>query len=156
VSMPVDEDSEVQFDLPGLNGTFSASVWADILQPTTAKPAAHYTQGYYSGQVAVTVNAFGDGKVIYLGTMGDAEFYENVTKWLLDMAEIESLLEPSPGIEVTARWQGEKRYLFVLNHTDETQEIAFDGEYVDILSDQPISGPTTVDPFEVLILTGGV
>ena len=155
VSMPIDEDSEVQFGLPNLEDKFTASVWADILKPTTAKPVARYSRDYYCDQTAITINAFGDGKVIYLGTMGDVRFYERITRWILELAEINTLLDTPVGVEVAERWQGDKRLLFVLNHTNETQEITLGSVLVDLLSDREISGTITVEPYEVLILTGG-
>jgi beta-galactosidase len=50
-----------------------ATVWADIIEPTTARPVAVYADGrkFYSGLPCATVNAWGDGKVWYIGTSPD-------------------------------------------------------------------------------------
>jgi len=47
-----------------------AEIWADILEPETARPIATYCdpRKHYRGAPAVTVNSYGRGKVYYLGT----------------------------------------------------------------------------------------
>jgi beta-galactosidase len=49
-------------------------VWADIIEPTTARPIATWTdrRKFYSGLPCATVNARGAGKVWYIGTSPDA------------------------------------------------------------------------------------
>jgi beta-galactosidase len=45
-------------------------VWADIVEPVTARVLARYSGGkkFYSGSPAITVNDYGQGKVYYVGT----------------------------------------------------------------------------------------
>lgn len=49
-------------------------VWADILEPTTARVVARYRsrKKHYGGKPAICVNAVGTGRVWYLGTSPDA------------------------------------------------------------------------------------
>jgi beta-galactosidase len=152
VSMPSDQDGEIQFGLPNLEDEFTASVWADILTPTTAKPVARYSRDYYRDQVAATINTYGNGKVIYLGTMSDARFYDSLIRWIVGLTEINPLLSTPPGVEVAERWQSDQRLLFVLNHTDATQQIILEGAYLDLLSDNQFSGSTSLEPYSVLVL----
>ena len=152
VSMPSDQDGEIQFGLPNLEDEFTASVWADILTPTTAKPVARYSQDYYRDQVAATINTYGNGKVIYLGTMSDARFYDSLIRWIVGLTEINPLLSTPPGVEVAERWQSDQRLLFVLNHTDAIQQIILEGAYFDLLSDNQFSGSTSLEPYSVLVL----
>jgi beta-galactosidase len=154
VSMPHDGSNKVQFGLPNLEEEFTTYIWADLLIPTTAQPVAYYAEDYYAGHAAVTINAYGDGKAIYLGTLGNDNFYTGITQWILELSNIQPLFETPDGVEVSERWKKGKRFLFVLNHTAENQEINLDGEYVDLLSDKSISGPEILKPYGVLILTG--
>lgn len=50
-----------------------ACVWADIIETESAKVVATYTdrKKFYRGSPAVTVNAYGSGKVWYIGTSPD-------------------------------------------------------------------------------------
>ena len=152
VSMPEDEDSQVQFGLPNLEEAFTASIWADVLKPTTSKPVAIYTKDYYADQVAVTINAFGSGKVIYIGTMGDASFYDGIIQWVLCLAKIKPLLDTPMGVEVTERWQGGQRLLFVLNHNSGPQKITLDAVYKNLLTGKTIAQNAAIPPLEVWVL----
>jgi beta-galactosidase len=69
------------------------------------------------------------------------------------MAGVEPLMETPSGVEVTERWQGEKRLLFVLNHHPEAQDITLKTPSLDLLSGKNYSGNVTIAPREVLILT---
>ncbi len=151
VSMPEDQDSQVQFGLPNLEEEFTASVWADVLNPTTAKIVARYSHDYYADQAAVTINALDKGKVIYIGTMGDANFYAGITKWILEIAGITPLLDTPAGVEVTERWQGNQRLLFVLNHTEESKIITLPAAYIDLLGEKK-SSEITIASFDVVVL----
>jgi beta-galactosidase len=153
VSMPEDQDSLVQFGLPNLEATFTASVWADLLEPTTARTVASYAQDYYAGQPAVTINLLEKGKVIYIGTLGDASFYAGITRWILSLVDIAPILETSEGVEVTERWQAGKRFVFILNHNEDSQEITLDGNYMEIKTGETLSGTFTIPPRDVKILT---
>jgi beta-galactosidase len=153
VSMAIDENNRVRFGHPDLEDEFSTSVWADVIEPKGAEVIAWHIQDYYAGKPAATINPFMNGKVIYLGIMGDSAYYTEIARWISGLAGIENLMDTPPGVEVSARWQGEKRLLFVLNHLSEAQEISLKGSSLDLLSGKILSGPVTIAPREVLILT---
>jgi beta-galactosidase len=152
ISMPIDEDNLVQFCLPNLEEEFQSSVWADVLEPVTAIPVASYTGDFYSGQTAVTLNAYHDGNVIYLGTMGDPAYYDRITKWWIELADISPLMETPSGVEVCERWQGDRRLLFVLNHTDKKQTISLDIDYVNLLDDAVVTDQLQLKSKDVVVL----
>ncbi|KPJ90227.1 MAG: hypothetical protein AMJ53_14405 [Gammaproteobacteria bacterium SG8_11] len=154
ISMPEDEDNKVQFDLPNLKEEFTASVWADVLNPISGRTVAYYTKDYYASQPAVTVNEFNHGQVVYLGTMGGADFYDAVIGWVVEMGEVFSLMKTPSGVEVTERWSDDQRILFVLNHTQKEQQIQLEGDYRDMLADKPASGKIIIPPLDIVILEG--
>jgi beta-galactosidase GanA len=91
--------------------------------------------------------------VLYVGTLGD-DVYEILTGWLLNLAGVKRLLAAPEGIEVTERWQGERRLLFVLNHTEHEQEITLDCCYQDLLGSSTIlQGTLPIAPRDVLVLS---
>jgi beta-galactosidase len=153
VSLPIDEDSQVQFGLPDLEQDFPVSVWADVLEPQGAEVIAWYTQDYFKEKPAATLNLFGDGKVIYLGALGDTAYYEAITRSVVGMANIEPLLDTPVGVEVTERWQGDKRLLFVLNHTNQEKELDLNKRFRDLLTRSSLlEGSVLMAPYDVLIL----
>jgi beta-galactosidase len=154
VSMPLDADNRVQFGLPNLEEEFTASVWADVLEPRGAEVVARYADDYFAGEAAVTLNRFGDGRVIYLGTLGDADYYAGVARWVLELAGITSLLGVPEGVEVAERWQGNRQLLFVLNHSGKAQTITLDKSYTDLVSGARKTGAMELHPYDVLTLVG--
>ncbi|MRR32233.1 hypothetical protein EG834_18330, partial [bacterium] len=153
ISMPPEQGNQIQFDLPELNGAFSIITLADVLEPKGAQVIARYVQDFYAGKPAATLNHFGNGKVIYLGALGDGAYYEAIALWLSNLANVVPLLVTPAGIEVTQRWQDEQPLLFVLNHTAQSQSIMLNATYKNLLTDQTTSGEIAVEPLGILILT---
>jgi len=153
ISMPIDEDNKVQIGFNNLEEEFPSSVLADVIDPKGAEVIARHMQDFYAGKPAATINHYKNGKVVYLGVMGDSAYYGAVADSILDLAGIEPLLTTPAGIEVTERWQGKKRILFVLNHLSEAQEINLKTLYYDQLSGKNLIGMVSLSPREVLILT---
>jgi len=144
----------ITFDVDELAGqSLPVQTWCDILLPQGAEVIAHYAQDYYAGKPAATRNQFGQGQAIYLGALGTDAFYESVLGWLLSQKGIKSSFEAPADVEITVRWQGDKRLLFVLNHHSETQDLTLDALYFDLLSGRTVTGLVTLAPREVLILT---
>ncbi len=154
VSMPDDLDGELEFTLPNLDSKprVSAQVWCDVLKPNGATVVARYSRDFYAGKPALTLNQYGQGQVVYVGSMGD-ELFSHTADWLLDLAGIQPLLTTPEGVEVSERWQGDQQLLFVLNHTEQEQEVTLDKPYKDLLNNSaPVAGKITLAPLDVLIL----
>jgi beta-galactosidase len=154
-SLPEDVENGLEFTVHELTTgrPVAARAWCDVLELRGAATIARYTSDYYAGKPAITLNQFGQGKVLYVGTMGDERLYEKLTGWLLGMAGVRRIIAAPDGVEVTERWQGDQRLLFVLNHTDREQEITLDKNYKDLLSDSnALVGTITIAPRDVLAL----
>jgi len=129
-----------------------AWLWCDVLAPSTARTLARYDGEFYAGRAAITVNPFGRGRAVYVGTLGDEGLHEQVIGWLLqDMALAPPLCTPE-GVEAVERWQGDQRLLFVLNHSEEPQSVDLAQPMTDELSGQVFSGQAALEPKGVLIL----
>jgi len=154
VSLPTDLDHEIQFSVSGIPMTpFPAKVWCDVLQPKGATVLARYREDYFAGKPAITVNQVGEGKVVYMGTMGDASLYETLTAWLLDQLQIEASWAAHHELEIGERWQGDRKILFLLNHSDSVQQVSLDGKYRELLSGSVLAEPKLkIPPREVTIL----
>jgi beta-galactosidase len=151
VSLPVDVDSELEFTELAARPRVPAQVWCDLLRLNGATAIAHYTQDFFAGKPAMTMNNSGEGWVIYVGSFGD-ELYAHMADYLLDFAGMRSLLSVPEGVEVSERWQGERQLLFVLNQTEQEQVIALDRPYQDLLCDRQVKGDVPLGPLDILIL----
>ncbi len=154
-SLPPGVENRLTFLTPELERAdpVAGLVWCDVLKPTGTAVIARYTRDYYAGQPAITLNQFGKGHALYVGTFGGAALCERLAGWLLRLAGVQPLLSAPHGVEVAERWQGERRLVFILNHTDREQRVALDGAYQDLLGDgAPVEGMLTLPAREVRVL----
>ena len=104
----------VKFERPEFGTAGKATIWCDILKPTTAEVFARYDEDFYAGEPLVTQNHVGAGSAIYVGTVGDPAFVEAIVGYAARQAGVAGLMQTPLGVEVTARWHGDERLLFVL------------------------------------------
>jgi beta-galactosidase len=70
------EPLELQPDLFQLTSRNRASVWAEFLETTTARPLLHYRHPFFGRYPAVTLNQYGKGSLLYEGTVLSAELQQ--------------------------------------------------------------------------------
>lgn len=147
--------NSLEFVIPEFtDGTCAmVGVLCDILKPTSAIVVARYTQDYYAGKPAITLNRFGAGRAIYVGAVGETGLYDLLAKWLLDSTDLQASFFTPYGIEVAERLQGDKALLFILNHKTSPQTIHLESVYMNLLTGMQLSGEVQMDPLDVLILT---
>jgi beta-galactosidase len=173
-SLPPDVGNALEFSLPDLvvARPLSATVWCDVLQSNTATVVARYTRGYYAGKAAITLNEYAEpeseeqaddsdqlagrwppeGWVVYVGTMGTVHMYHALADWLLELAGLRPILAGPEGIEVTERWQGDERFLFLLNHAENARDLTLARPMTDLLTGRVVEQRFTLEPKEVMIL----
>jgi beta-galactosidase len=155
ISLSKDMENSLEFVTPDLagKGSLPVGVLCDILHPISAAVLAQYTQDFYAGKPAITINQYGKGQAVYIGGVGKAQLYDVLAAWLLEHIGLKPMLAVPDGIEVTERWQDGRRLLFVLNQHREPLEITLDSRFSDLLSGEILSGHISLSPREVLILT---
>ncbi|HEY9525879.1 MAG TPA: beta-galactosidase trimerization domain-containing protein, partial [Anaerolineales bacterium] len=134
--------------------TAQAQLWFDILRPTTSQVVATYQSEYYSGEPAITLNHFGQGQGIYVGTLGDDTLHDALLGWTLESAGIRPVFNVPAGVEATARWHGNQQLIFLLNHTGEAREISIAQTHQDLLRGTAVNGIVTLPPYGVFLLQG--
>jgi beta-galactosidase len=150
---PAEMTVPLELTLPGRTAQIAqAWLWFDVLRPTTSQAIASYQGEYFSGSPAVTLNRFGKGQAVYVGTLGDDNLHDILLDWAVDAAKVPSVLATPTGVEATERWQGDQRLLFLLNHTTNAQEVALDQAYTDLLSGETIKEKITLPPYGVVVL----
>jgi beta-galactosidase len=147
--------NSLEFTIPELAGGkyVPVGVLCDILKPNSATVVARYSQDYYVGKPAITLNRFGAGRAIYIGAVGGAQLYDLLAKWLLDTTGLQDTIATPDRVEVTERTQGDKSLHFVLNHNDSPQTIHLERSYMNLLNRKQLKGDVQLDPLDVLILT---
>lgn len=145
----------VELRLPGKStpAVYPVGVLCDILQPTSAEVIGRYTQDYYAGRPAITLNRLGQGKVIYVGAIGSDEYYTDLARWFIQLAGCTPVAGvKAPGeVELAERWQGNKRLVFVLNQSNQPQTVSLDKPVTNLLTGEILRDTYILPAYEVLI-----
>ncbi|MBO4205564.1 beta-galactosidase [Micromonospora echinofusca] len=131
-----------------------ADVWTEWLHTDSAEVLARYADGPLPGVPAVTRNAVGAGTAWYVGTRLDAAATDRLVARLVTEAGVRPPAEAPPGVEVVRRRADGRSWLFVLNHTGGTVQVAATG--TELLSGSPCAGELTVAPGDVAVVREGV
>ncbi len=154
--LPAGQHRKIQFGASASAGHGNATALCEILTLNGAEAIARYAEDYYAEKPAITVNSAGEGRVTYVGTVGDLALVEKVVMHAVEKAHINPLAETPAGVEVTRRTRNGTELLFILNHTPEAQEFNLAGHYEDLLNNTLKTGRMSLLPYEVLILQPGV
>ncbi len=117
-----------------------ARQWCDILVCDTANVLARYNAEYYKGSPAITRNAYGTGKVYYIGVVGTQPVYDRIARTAADEAGLDTVELPDR-VELVTRTGDGVRARFVFNNDDQPKAFALDGREV------------ALEPFEMKVLT---
>jgi beta-galactosidase len=129
----------------------SAGLFDNLEQPAQAQAIACHEDG----EVAITLNAYGEGLAMYVACQPEESFHTCLIEWLVSAGKIEPVPETDADVEVTLRAGGGHRLIFVLNHNAEPVQIALEKGYHELITDRPVSGILTVEEQGVCILSEG-
>jgi beta-galactosidase len=130
----------------------SARLWCDIIQPKGCQTVATYSKDFYAGAPAVTINEYGLGKAIYIGTMSQQPFYHDLAVWLRTLCVLHPLLKAPDTVEVSLRQSESTRIYFLLNHQSASIRIQFFKPMHDFLTGRTIAGNYDLPSHGVLVL----
>ena len=151
--LPPGEENHLTF-----KGTFPAShlhparIWCDIIQPKECQVLATYSKDFYSGRPAMTLNTFGLGKAIYIGTQSHQHFYHDLVTWLRQVCNLHPLLKVPDTVQVSMREKEGTKVYFLLNHQNSSVRIQFYKPMHDFLTGNTFSGNYDLPPHGVLVL----
>lgn len=139
-----DMDNQVRWD----DTTYDCALWCDLLRVTTAKPLAVYAREFYANTPAITVNAWGKGRVYYVATQMGEKLAQRFVTALQGDAGLTSLIQADPQVEAVCREKDDAAYLFLLNHTDQPQPVTVDASWQSAAPSSPLLLP----PYGVTVL----
>ncbi len=129
-----------------------ARIWCDILEPKEAQVLGIYAKDFYAGRPALTMNNYGLGKAIYIGTMSHQFFYYDLIVWLRQMCNLYPLLKVPDTVEVSMRQKENTKVYFLLNHQNSPVRISFYKPMHDFLTGKTFTGNYDLPPHGVLVL----
>lgn len=115
---------------------YSAELLCDIIHSEGAEILAEYQQDFYCNTPVLTKNQYGKGKVYYLGTRSNKEFYRRFLKDICEECQIPAVIENKENaeLEITQRENEKYRYTFVLNHQNKEEEFELPFEAEELLT----------------------
>jgi beta-galactosidase len=129
-----------------------AKVWCDLIEPKECEVLATYSKDFYAGRPAITINKFGLGQAVYIGTMSHQQFYYDLIAWLRQMCSLFPLLKVPDTVEVSMRQYGDNRIYFLLNHQNTHVRLHFYKPMHDFLTGNTFSGNYDLPSHGVLVL----
>jgi len=151
--LPPGEENHLTF-----KGTFPTShlhparLWCDLIEPGECQILATYAKDFYAGRPAMTMNNYGLGKAIYIGTQSHQHFYNDLVVWLRQICNLHPLLKVPDSVEVSMRQKEENRVFFLLNHQGSPLRLQFYKPMHDFLTGSTFSGNYDLQPHGVLVL----
>ena len=97
--------------------------WCDVLEAEGAEVIARYDGEFFRGSPAVTRNAFGQGMVYYVGTVGAQGLYDRLAEMAAEGAALTVIPGLPDGVEVVRRGG----VTFVFNNAARDQRACVDG-----------------------------
>lgn len=129
-----------------------AKLWCDIIEARECQVLATYAKDFYAGRPAMTMNTYGLGKAIYVGTLSHQPFYGDLIVWLRQMCNLHPLLKAPETIEISMRQKDDARVFFLLNHQNSPVRMQFYKPMHDFLTGNTFSGNYDLQPHGVLVL----
>ncbi|SCL31715.1 beta-galactosidase [Micromonospora nigra] len=128
----------------------TADVWTEWLHAEDAEVLAAYADGPLPGVPALTRRPVGAGAAWYVGTRLDTAATDALVARLVADAGVRPAAEAPPGVEVVRRRDGDRSWLFVVNHTGDAARLAATG--VELLSGASCAGTLVVPAGEVAVV----
>lgn len=129
-----------------------ARVWCDIIEPRECQVLGVYAKDFYAGKPAITMNTYGLGKAIYIGTVSHPYFYHDLVVWLRQLCSIHPLLKVPDTIEVSMRQKGQSKVYFLLNHQNSPVRVSFYKPMHDFLTGKTFAGNYDLPAHGILVL----
>ena len=146
--------SKLHYDVQGELGQFSAVQYADwIIAEKAQVKARFHAPRHMESFAAVTANKYGQGQGWYVGCVfSEQVFYDVLIEHLLKEANIQPIVTPPQGVEVSVRQDDEKQLLFLINHTDRRVTVQVPEGHTDLLSEERISNQLILERFGVAVI----
>ncbi|MBC8103977.1 MAG: beta-galactosidase [Cytophagales bacterium] len=162
-ALPKNKTNALRFErqLGGIEAgrTFPSRLLCDRVRLEAAQMVAAYTDDFYAGEPALTVNTLGQGRAYYLATRPEDDALTAILAALCAERGIGSPLgggtPPPAGVEVSGRVSpGGSPLLYLLNHSLSSVNVALPpGTYTDLLTGETLAEIASLEPRGVRILT---
>ncbi len=103
--------------------------WLEVYEPTTANVVAHASWKWFEADPVITINNYGNGMVINLGTVISLQSMKRMLTEILNMVKVKKVVYDDhsyPEIEYYYRSLNKNEFiLFIINHGSNNRKIRF-------------------------------
>lgn len=132
---------------------YTCHLICEVIHLEGADMIASYGDDFYRDTPCVTVNRFGAGKAIYIGTQPDERFLTELLSPYVIRHTAQLPFSQNQDIEIVVREDDQKRYYFLMNHSETEKEIIIKKTCLHLLDGKIIQGEVSILPKDVLILS---
>lgn len=100
---------------------YPISKWADVIELKGARMIAEYSTSFYKQTPAVTENLYDNGMAWYVGFEPTEELMDELVSCFVRRSDVFTLGTAAGDVEFYTRENNKKRWLFIINHTNEEQ-----------------------------------
>lgn len=139
----------------GLGGVFESHELCELIHLEGAEPLGVYTDDFYAGRPALTVNKLGAGRAYYLATRAKEPFYDAFYGAIVAELGLARAVESElpAGVTAQVRTDGEQDYVFLLNFSGKPQTVALDNRaYTDMETGDAAGSEVTLATHGVAVL----
>lgn len=130
-----------------------ACQYADWVIPKSADKLAGYSDWHLKPYAAVTRNAYGKGFGYYLGTViRESEFYDELIAAIIKTARVRNVFKPPVGVEVSMREGQGRKFLFLMNESEEAKTLPVPVGKLEVLSGLKTGAELTLPRFGIAVI----
>ncbi|TSB48471.1 beta-galactosidase [Alkalicoccobacillus porphyridii] len=139
------------------NQSYAVTDYYERVHAQGAEVLAHFKTGGYKDMPAVTMNTKGNGKAYYIASSNEQAFYDDFYRLQVSELSLTRIMETDipEGVSVQKRTDGETEYVFVMNFTEQDQQIHLEENvtYTNALTAIKESGTLELAPYQYVVLS---
>lgn len=134
--------------------TYELNDYATVIENQSAHVEALYQEDFYAQTPAVTSNHYEQGKAYYIGGRLRGGFHQDFYQALINELALKPAfaVQHGKGVSVQVRQAEEKDYIFIMNFSEEEQQVTFEAPVKDMATGEELAGEVTLAKYEVKIV----
>ncbi len=137
--------------------SYECKLICEVLHSENAAVLGTFTEDYYKGFPAITENAYGNGKAVYVASEPEDDLIKVLVEKYCKEKNIQPIIKTNADVEITRRVKDNNEYIFILNHSSSVQKISLQEKtYINLLNGDILKNEVEIEPKKVLILNDSI